>query len=1072
LRDNGFTHLANPDEDDDRATQKFLARSQLLGDNHASDNAIIMEITCINFMCHTKLHVEFGPLINFVVGMNGSGKSAVLTAVTLCLGGKAASTNRGASMKTLIKTGQEQCILMVRLKNEGSDAYQPDIFGPSIIVERQFSRSGGSGYKLKNDRGKIVSTKKADVDDMIEYYQLMVDNPMNVLTQDAAKSFITSSTPVQKYKFFVEGVQLEALDNDYKLVADTMDQIASNLRDSEDDIASLEKQRDDAKRKAEMIEERSGLRAKAKLLQCQCAWAQVEVVEKALAEKEAAVAKAKLDVVTQEKRAEEEAQKFEEANNNLERWKEVQEQLEADAAPVNEEYEKAKVAQKDIQTELVNFRTERDNVKINVKSYELKVRGYKNDLHAEMKRLENLNGGAQARKLEELEQAKTTIVGALAEMEQHKRDGPQLDETRKAAGEEFQRIEGLVEKKREEIRNVNQEINTLGQKQVDPMAGFDRRMPELIRKINNEQIFRERPVGPIGLHLKLLDPEWSHTVEAMLGNTLTGFIVTSKADQQILSGLKRQTSMDNVPILIGNHNHIDISRFEPDKDINTILRVLEIDNELVRNQLIIGNSIEQCLLIKQRQDGYDYMYGPQGKPRNVKMCFTKHDTRRDAGHRLSWMGGGTSQDIGPVRYKLGLRPRMRTDVDKQINHQRGILVQLQRELRERESKRIQAQQVFKDSEQAITSHKRNFKILKDKIQRAQARVEDLENEMEQDNSAENKVQGLESSMKEAEGDLKLYQETLGNVMLAMEEANITSHTRKRELDAVKLRVDEHDFKLKKAVDKVRNNQHIRELALRDKNAHIELIEVSKNEALRAEKKRDMEAERVQEWAAQASHISLRVNTPADRTPEDLDAEFHALKNQIKEFERKQGGTDKEINDHYLNMNQKFIEVKSHRAELEGLLELLRHSFAKRLDMFRRFQQHISARSRINFQYLLSERAFRGILNIDHKSKQLEVHVEPDNTTKSGKGRKTKTLSGGEKSFSSICLLLALWEAMGAPLRCLDEYDVFMDDVNRDVSTKMIVSFTPLFMCLIHSDLYYVDQCCPTVRWSSVYSHHS
>jgi chromosome segregation ATPase len=45
--------------------------------------------------------------MNFVIGHNGSGKSAILTAMTLCLGGKAASTNRGSSMKSFIKEGEE-----------------------------------------------------------------------------------------------------------------------------------------------------------------------------------------------------------------------------------------------------------------------------------------------------------------------------------------------------------------------------------------------------------------------------------------------------------------------------------------------------------------------------------------------------------------------------------------------------------------------------------------------------------------------------------------------------------------------------------------------------------------------------------------------------------------------------------------------------------------------------------------------------------------------------------------------------------------------------------------------------
>jgi structural maintenance of chromosomes protein 6 len=54
------------------------------------------------------------------------------------------------------------------------------------------------------------------------------------------------------------------------------------------------------------------------------------------------------------------------------------------------------------------------------------------------------------------------------------------------------------------------------------------------------------------------------------------------------------------------------------------------------------------------------------------------------------------------------------------------------------------------------------------------------------------------------------------------------------------------------------------------------------------------------------------------------------------------------------------------------------------------------------------------------------------------GRQTKTLSGGEKSFSTICLLLALWDAMGSPIRCMDEFDVFMDNVNRASSMKLII----------------------------------
>ncbi|RIB25292.1 hypothetical protein C2G38_1956627, partial [Gigaspora rosea] len=99
---------------------------------------------------------------------------------------------------------------------------------------------------------------------------------------------------------------------------------------------------------------------------------------------------------------------------------------------------------------------------------------------------------------------------------------------------------------------------------------------------------------------------------------------------------------------------------------------------------------------------------------------------------------------------------------------------------------------------------------------------------------------------------------------------------------------------------------------------------------------------------------------------------------------------------------------------------------------RNFRTFISVRARIQFSYQLSKRGYTGKLLFDHHNKKLNLR----NTDKD-----PKSLSVGEKSFSTICLLLALWEAMGCPIRCLDEFDVFMDAVNRRISMHMMIETT-------------------------------
>jgi structural maintenance of chromosomes protein 6 len=285
------------EDEDAQEDQAVVGVGRRLKENQAAENGIIEEIICTNFMCHTKLSVKLGPLINFIIGHNGSGKSAVLTALTLCLGGKATATNRGQSMKSFIKEGQEfviRCMryshvadsssrnasLSVRIKNQGSSAYKPELYGKSIIVERHFSKSGATAFKIKNAEGRIISTKRGDLEDISDFFALQLDNPMNVLTQDMARQFLNNSSAADKYKFFIKGTQLEQLDNDYKLMEESLDLIEPRLEAQNEAAQQLKRNYKALQKKVQLADAYQTLVDKQRELGRQHAWGQVEEQER------------------------------------------------------------------------------------------------------------------------------------------------------------------------------------------------------------------------------------------------------------------------------------------------------------------------------------------------------------------------------------------------------------------------------------------------------------------------------------------------------------------------------------------------------------------------------------------------------------------------------------------------------------------------------------------------------------------------------------------------------------------------------------------------------------------------
>ena len=185
---------------------------------------IITQIKCENFMCHQKLRVDLCRNVNFIYGQNGSGKSAILAAIQICLGAGARRTHRARNLKDLVRKDSNTGCAKVRvtLLNKGDDAYKHEIYGDSITVERTIATRGGyNGYKLYDVNGKERSKSKKDLDELLDKVNAQVENPVAILDQEEAKKFLTGKAE-EKYAFFMKATELERID---RSIASTMDRI-------------------------------------------------------------------------------------------------------------------------------------------------------------------------------------------------------------------------------------------------------------------------------------------------------------------------------------------------------------------------------------------------------------------------------------------------------------------------------------------------------------------------------------------------------------------------------------------------------------------------------------------------------------------------------------------------------------------------------------------------------------------------------------------------------------------------------------------------------------------------------
>jgi hypothetical protein len=189
------------DMDEEARIQRAMQLMQTLSAaqrGHVRDKGLAGHVKSVklqNFMCHENFEMEFSSHVNFISGQNGSGKSAVLQALQICLGATARETGRGKNLRALIRSGRDEAVLRVTIWNTGADAYRhrTHALGDWVTIERKITASGaaadGTGvsstWKVYDQHGRKVdgATRKNTIEPMLDRLNIAAENPLCVMTQ-------------------------------------------------------------------------------------------------------------------------------------------------------------------------------------------------------------------------------------------------------------------------------------------------------------------------------------------------------------------------------------------------------------------------------------------------------------------------------------------------------------------------------------------------------------------------------------------------------------------------------------------------------------------------------------------------------------------------------------------------------------------------------------------------------------------------------------------------------------------------------------------------------------------------
>ena len=299
-----------------------------------------------------------------------------------------------------------------------------------------------------------------------------------------------------------------------------------------------------------------------------------------------------------------------------------------------------------------------------------------------------------------------------------------------------------------------------------------------------------------------------------------------------------------------------------------------------------------------------------------------------------------------------------------------------------------------------------------------------------------KFEAKKSEVEDAEE--RMQQAVLGRAKVSQEISAKEEEYKKEKRELTDLKSSTNP--LSKAEREINNNISTKTKEILNQEKLVKKLS-SELESLKEEQKKQRDD--ASQFEAAAKKITGKEIVP-ERTVKQLNAKILQLQKKIKS-KQDENLDQQEFLESFQDLKERYQDMRGQIEQLENLLQKILKMNNERLDNFQIIRQIISNNVRRRFNKMISTFAkqigCQVFLRIDNNRKEVTFSFQNLEGGEERDSSDVSRLSGGEKSFTQMCFICALWDMMEPPFRCLDEWDVFLDAVNRKAISKELLNFS-------------------------------